>query len=84
MPAYMPKDKGRARRSLSRDKQTLRVASALADTGDSAAEGLSRSFREKSTMRNISPAKKKAYKDLSETMSKTAARERSVPPLKGK
>lgn len=80
----MGRDKGKARKSLSNDKKISRVATALADTGDSAAEGLSRSFREKATMRNISRSKKKSYKDLSESFSKKAAELRRAPSLKGK
>jgi hypothetical protein len=69
MRAYMPKDKGRARKSLSFDKQIDRAADAIRSSSSDARKGLSDALNLRSTKKNITPAKRQGYKDAAQALS---------------
>ena len=81
MPAYMPKDKGRARKSLSTDKALDRIAtSAYGDKNLTNREAIGQAVGIRSLKSNISREKRAMLRGMSKEYKGTT----TTPSLKGK
>jgi hypothetical protein len=73
----MGQDKGKARKSLSADKRTDRIADILLLSGDNAMQGVANALQYRSYKTNISRETKQSYKDAAASANKSADQWRS-------